>query len=60
MQEEKYYGDGVITGHGMIHGRKVLADSNLAKQLDVLFIVTASRIRVWGQRVHRVGGQQAE
>ena len=25
MQEEKYYGDGVITGHGLIHGRKVVA-----------------------------------
>ncbi len=23
MQKEQYYGDGVVTGHGLIHGRKV-------------------------------------
>jgi len=23
MEDEKYYGDGVVTGHGLIHGRKV-------------------------------------
>ncbi len=23
MENEKYYGDGVVTGHGLIHGRKV-------------------------------------
>ena len=24
MENEKYYGDGVVTGHGKIHGRKVM------------------------------------
>jgi hypothetical protein len=24
MENEKYYGDGVVTGHGLIHGRKVI------------------------------------
>lgn len=28
MQEEKYYGDGVITGHGLIHGRKVVPNGS--------------------------------
>lgn len=23
MEKESYYGDGVVTGHGLIHGRKV-------------------------------------
>lgn len=23
MEKEQYYGDGVVTGHGLIHGRKV-------------------------------------
>lgn len=27
MENEKYYGDGVVTGHGMIHGRKVFVFS---------------------------------
>eukprot|EP00601_Ochromonadales_sp_CCMP2298_P010570 CAMPEP_0173261680 /NCGR_PEP_ID=MMETSP1142-20121109/26330_1 /TAXON_ID=483371 /ORGANISM="non described non described, Strain CCMP2298" /LENGTH=506 /DNA_ID=CAMNT_0014196687 /DNA_START=55 /DNA_END=1571 /DNA_ORIENTATION=+ len=27
MQEEKYYGDGVVTGHGLINGRKVFVFS---------------------------------
>lgn len=24
MEKEQYYGDGVVTGHGLIHGRKVM------------------------------------
>ena len=24
MEKEHYYGDGVVTGHGLIHGRKVI------------------------------------
>ncbi len=27
MQKEQYYGDGVVTGHGLIHGRKVFVFS---------------------------------
>jgi propionyl-CoA carboxylase beta chain len=27
MEKEKYYGDGVVTGHGLIHGRKVFVFS---------------------------------
>jgi len=23
MEKEQYWGDGVVTGHGLIHGRKV-------------------------------------
>ena len=27
MEDEKYYGDGVVTGHGLIHGRQVSLSS---------------------------------
>jgi propionyl-CoA carboxylase beta chain len=38
MQKEKYYGDGVVTGHGLIHGRKVIIIWQIRRENVPMFI----------------------
>lgn len=38
MEDEKYYGDGVVTGHGLIHGRQVYLYLALKLKLAVCMI----------------------
>ena len=33
MENEKYFGDGVVTGHGLIHGRTVRIPSDILRNI---------------------------
>jgi hypothetical protein len=39
MENEKYFGDGVVTGHGLIHGRTVIKSHQTRFNNVILYLI---------------------